>query len=160
MPRTRVLERVQTVPRSLEHVFDFFSNAANLARLSPPFVRFEIKTPEPITMQAGTVIEYRIRVHGIPLGWRTRIEEYTPRARFVDEQIAGPYRAWRHEHEFARVPGGTEIRDRVTYQMRFSLLGDIAHALFVARDLRRIFDYRAAAIERWMGSAPISHLPS
>lgn len=153
MPRTRVLERTQTVQRSLEHVFDFFSNAANLARLSPPFVRFEIKTPEPIAMQAGTVIEYRIRVHGIPIGWRTRIEEYLPRSRFVDEQIAGPYRSWRHEHDFARVPGGTEIRDRVTYQMRFGWLGDIAHALFVARDLRRIFDYRAAAIERWMGSA-------
>ena len=149
-----VLERTQILPRPLTEVFAFFADAANLERMTPPFLGFQIKTPLPITMGAGTLIDYKISLHGIPMKWRTRIGEYVPEVRFVDEQLKGPYKVWHHTHEFRAVPGGTEVVDRVQYELPLGPLGKIAHALFVRRQLATIFDYRERTMSELFGPVP------
>lgn len=149
-----VLKRKQVVPRPREEVFAFFEDAANLARLTPPFLGFEILTPRPIVMRPGTLIDYRIRLFGVPLRWRTEIEIYDPEERFVDRQLRGPYRHWRHLHEFRDVPGGTEMTDEVEYAVGFGPFGTVAHALFVERTLTQIFDYRAKVVGDMFGGRP------
>lgn len=146
-----VLERTQFVPRPRAAVFPFFADAANLEKLTPPFLGFTILTPPPIAMHAGTRIEYRIKLNGIPMKWRTLIEAYEPGDMFIDRQEKGPYKLWRHTHTFKDVPGGTELGDRVEYQLPFGPLGTIAHALFVKRQLRTIFDYRAQVMTEMFG---------
>jgi ligand-binding SRPBCC domain-containing protein len=148
------LERVQWIPAPRARVFAFFSHAQNLELLTPDFLKFRIITPLPIEMRSGALIEYRIGLGGIPMKWVTRIEEWQPEERFVDTQLRGPYRYWHHLHEFREVEGGTEMRDRVDYELPFGPLGAVAHALAVARTLKKIFDYRFAAVERaFPGSA-------
>ena len=147
-----LLERTTLIPRPSPEVFAFFADARNLERITPPFLRFHILTPEPIVMRAGARIEYELRLHGVPVRWRTLIEEFVPNAYFVDVQIAGPYKSWRHRHEFAEAPGGTQMRDRVEYELPFGLLGRIAHPLFVRSDVNRIIDYRNAAIREFFAS--------
>lgn len=105
----------QEVSSPLERVFGFFSDAGNLERLTPAMLRFEILTPRPIEMRVGAPIDYRIRLHGIPMRWRTRINEWEPMRGFVDEQIRGPYRKWVHRHTFERTARGTLVRDEVVY---------------------------------------------
>jgi ligand-binding SRPBCC domain-containing protein len=137
-------------------VFAFFEDASNLARITPPFLGFQILTPPPIAMGSGTLIDYRIRLYGVPMVWRTRIEDYEPGVRFVDRQLRGPYRFWVHTHEFNDVPHGTSMTDRVEYQLPFGPLGAVSHALFVRRTLARIFDYRRAVIASTFGEVPTS----
>jgi len=146
-----VLERTQFVPRPRAEVFPFFANAANLERLTPPNLGFEILTPSPIAMRAGTIIDYRIKLDGIPMKWRTRIERFEPGVQFVDVQDKGPYASWRHTHTFRDVDGGTELGDRVEYALPFGPLGRIAHAVIVKRRLRAIFDYRARVMIELFG---------
>jgi ligand-binding SRPBCC domain-containing protein len=134
-----------TLPTPLEEVFDFFSEAKNLERLTPPWLRFKILTEGPIAMATGTVIDYRIRWRGIPLRWRTEIEVWEPPHRFVDLQIRGPYRLWRHEHLFIEQDNGTAVVDRVEYA---PLGGALAQRLMVARDVERVFAYRQAMLAR------------
>jgi ligand-binding SRPBCC domain-containing protein len=141
-PRRYHIEREQFISRPLEEVFPFFSDARNLERLTPDFLRFEILAAGPIRMAAGTVIDYRIRLFGLPRRWRTLIEVFEPPRRFIDVQVSGPYAAWRHLHEFEAAPGGTRMRDRVDYAMPFGPVGALARALFVRRTLERIFDFR------------------
>lgn len=145
------LEREQVIDRPLPEVFEFFSRAGNLERITPPWLSFGLVTPEPITMAAGTVIEYRLRLHGVPLGWLTQIDEWEQNRRFVDRQVRGPYRLWRHQHEFAPVAAGTQVRDRVDYQLPLGPLGEAARIALVDRDLERIFDYRLEAVARLLG---------
>ena len=145
------LERTLVVPRPIDEVFPFFADAANLERLTPPLVGFTILTPPPIVMKAGTLIDYRIRVNGIPLRWRTLIESFDPPHSFVDTQLRGPYAHWHHTHTFREVPGGTELGDRVEYALPLGPLGNIAHALFVKRQLRTIFDYRSQVMRELFG---------
>jgi ligand-binding SRPBCC domain-containing protein len=145
------LEREQLVDRPLREVFEFFSRAGNLERITPPWLSFGLITPEPIAMAAGTMIEYRLRLHGIPLGWLTKIDDWEENVRFVDRQVRGPYRLWRHQHEFASVAGGTRVRDRVDYELPLGPLGEAARIAFVGRDLERIFDYRLATVARLLG---------
>lgn len=132
-------------------MFAFFSDAANLERLTPPFLGFTILTPQPIEMRSGTVIDYRIRLSGLPMTWRTLIEDYEPGVRFVDVQLRGPYRTWRHTHTFRDAEGGTEIGDRVAYELPLGPLGRLAHAVFVKRQLRAIFAYRAQVMADMFG---------
>jgi ligand-binding SRPBCC domain-containing protein len=146
--RLHVLEREQLVPRPLDEVFSFFAQARNLERITPPWLRFEVLTPEPIAMAAGTLIDYRLRLRGIPLRWLSRIEEWEHERAFADRQLRGPYRLWHHRHEFAPRGGGTVVRDRVRYALPLGRLGSLAHGAFVRRDLERIFDYRRAAVRR------------
>ena len=145
------LTRNQRVARPREEVFAFFTDAANLALLAPPSVGFRLLTPLPIGMAAGTLLDYRLRLFGIPVRWRTRIELVEPPARFIDLQLAGPYRHWRHEHSFAEIPGGTLIADAVDYEMPLGALGTLAHALVVRRTLAHIFDYRRARVAELLG---------
>jgi ligand-binding SRPBCC domain-containing protein len=133
------------LPTPLEEVFDFFSEAKNLERLTPPWLRFEILTKGPIEMAPGVIIDYRIRWRGIPMRWRTEIEVWEPPHRFVDLQIRGPYRLWRHEHLFVERDNGTAVVDRVEYA---PLGGALAQRLLVARDVERIFAYRQAVLSR------------
>jgi len=137
----------QWVPRPRAEVFPFFADASNLDRITPPWLRFRIVTPLPIDLRAGALIEYRLRVRGFPLRWLTEIAEWNPPVRFVDVQLRGPYRLWRHTHEFHEENGGTRCIDRVEYYPRG---GALVHRLFVRRDVERIFAYRQARLsELW-----------
>ncbi|HEX5619013.1 MAG TPA: SRPBCC family protein [Solirubrobacteraceae bacterium] len=142
-----VLERRQRLPVPAERAFAFFSDARNLEAITPPWLRFQVLTPGPIEMRPGALIDYRLRLHGIPLTWRTRIAVWEPPHRFVDVQLRGPYALWEHTHSFE--PAGADeviIRDRVRYALPFGRLGELARRRFVGRDLDRIFDYRMRAI--------------
>jgi ligand-binding SRPBCC domain-containing protein len=141
-----VLEREQRIGRPRAEVFAFFEDAANLERITPPFLRFRVTTPPPIAMHDGTLIDYRLSLFGIPFGWRTRIETYRPKEEFTDTQLKGPYKRWHHTHTFEDVPGGTLMRDRVEYELPLGPLGSLAHVLFVKYTLARVFDYRFKAI--------------
>ncbi len=137
------------MPGTPADVFDLYADAFALEEITPPWLRFRVVTPRPIDMGAGTLIEYRLRLHGIPMRWTTRIELWEPGRRFVDVQVSGPYRLWHHTHEFEPDGrGGTKIRDVVRYALPLGALGALAHVLFVRRDLIRIFDYRREAVER------------
>ena len=125
-----------------EDVFPFFAEAANLQQLTPPWLRFEIRTPQPIAMRTGARIEYRISLHGLPMSWLTEIAAYQPPVMFVDRQLRGPYRTWIHTHQFRSERGGTRLLDHV----EFDMLGGALVAPFVARDLRKIFTYRHEAL--------------
>jgi hypothetical protein len=145
----RALDREQRLHAPPEQVFPFFADALNLERITPPWLRFRVITPRPIEMRAGVLIEYRLRLHGVPLRWLTRIEAWEPPHRFVDRQLRGPYRSWWHEHTFAADgAGGTVMRDLVRYSLPLGPLGGAADVLLVRRDLRRIFDHRAGAVGR------------
>jgi ligand-binding SRPBCC domain-containing protein len=154
MPKTYRLARSLSIARPLGEVFAFFSDAANLETLTPPFLRFRILTPQPIEMRAGTRIDYALSLWGLPVRWRTLITCFEPERRFVDEQEAGPYAYWHHLHEFAADGDGTRMADEVTYRLPFGTFGALAHPLWVERQLDAIFDYREAAIARWAGAGP------
>ena len=149
-----VLAREQVVPRPRQEVFAFFADPANLERLTPASLRFRIRSPLPIEMRPGAVIEYDLSLFGVRFGWRTLIERFEPPHRFVDVQARGPYRQWRHTHEIEEVTGGTRIADRVEYELPLGLLGALAHRLVVARQLRAIFDYRRRVIAEIFGPPP------
>lgn len=140
-----ILDRRTRVASSIETVFPFFAAAENLGRITPPEMGFKIRSPLPIAMQAGALIEYTIRLYGIPLRWRTLITAWNPPHSFEDTQLSGPYRKWVHTHSFETDNNGTVIIDRVVYALPFGILGRLARPL-VARQLRRIFDYRASVI--------------
>ena len=142
------LEREIWLPRPLEEVFGFCSDAANLEVLTPAWLHFEIVTPMPITMGSGTRIDYRLKLHGVPVRWQAEVTEWAPPHRFVDEQRRGPYRLWVHEHMFEERDGGTLARDLVCYVVPG---GGLVHRLFVKRDLQRIFDYREAKFRELLG---------
>jgi ligand-binding SRPBCC domain-containing protein len=143
----------QQIPLPLEQVFPFFSNAANLETITPPWVGFEILTPQPIEMREGALIDYRIRLHGLPLRWRTRITVWDPPHRFVDEQIRGPYTLWRHEHRFEANAEGTRMTDRIEYRIALDWMpgAGLVHRFFVRPDLERIFGYRREALAKALG---------
>jgi len=145
---SHLLERTQLIPRPRREVFEFFADAHNLERITPPELRFRILTPDPIVVGPGTLIDYRLSLFGVAFSWRTRIEAYEPDVRFVDVQLRGPYQRWHHTHTFDDAPGGTLMRDRVEYQLPLGPLGGLAHALLVRRQLRAIFDHRREVIDR------------
>lgn len=148
MERLHQLSRTQLVGRPLPEVFAFFSDASNLDALTPPLLHFRIPTPMPIELRAGAQLDYRLSLFGVPMRWRTRITDWQPQERFVDEQESGPYAIWRHAHEFE--PRGTSMlmRDVVDYSEPLGPVGTVAHVLFVRRTLDRIFDFRREAIAR------------
>ena len=147
--RVHVLEREQRIAAPPAEVFPFFQDAHNLEAITPPFLGFRVVTARPIDMRAGALIEYRLRLHGVPVRWRTRIEWFDPPHAFVDAQVSGPYRLWHHTHVFEPDGrGGTIMRDRVRYALPLGPFGAIAHLLFVKRDLRRIFAFRQQAVAR------------
>lgn len=152
--RVYTLERAQVLPGTPEEVFAFFADARNLEAITPPFLRFSAITPGPIEMGAGTLIQYRLRLRGVPLNWLTSIQAWEPPHRFVDVQVRGPYALWHHTHALEAHADGTLMRDVVRYALPLGPLGALAHRLFVGRDVERIFDYRAAASPSKMRLAP------
>lgn len=151
--RAHLLEREQHVASPPDQAFALYSDAFRLEDITPPWLAFRVVTAPPIRMGPGTLIDYRLRVRGVPLRWRTRIEVWELGRRFVDRQVAGPYRFWLHSHEFDPGPGGgTIIRDRVRYALPLGPVGALAHLVIVRRDLRRIFDFRRDAVERLLAT--------
>jgi ligand-binding SRPBCC domain-containing protein len=134
---------------SREKIFPFFANARNLEILTPPWLKFQILTPGEIPMRVGTLIDYRLRVHGVPIRWRTKITDWNPPTGFADEQRRGPCRHWRHRHTFAEHNGGTVCGDRVDYAAPG---GALIHDWFVRRDVEASFQYRAAALKQRFGT--------
>lgn len=145
-PKTHELRRVQRIDRPLSEIFEFFSDAGNLEAITPRFLKFRISTPQPIRMHAGTRIEYSLSLGGVPVHWVTLITCWEPPHRFVDEQLSGPFAIWRHRHEFEDKGAFVLMHDHVEYREPLGWLGALAHQLFVARMLERIFDHRNATI--------------
>lgn len=149
MTKTHLLERSQRVEVPVDQAFAFYGNSDNLEPLTPPWLHFEVTTPRPLTLQPGALLDYKLKLHGVPVRWTTLIETWEPPLRFVDSQAKGPYSLWEHTHEFEPDGGGaTIIHDRVRYAIPLGPLGTIAHWLFVRRDLERIFDYRRDAVAK------------
>lgn len=143
--RVREFQSELWLPLPPTELFPFFAGAANLETLTPPWLNFKIVTPTPILMHEGTLIDYRLRVRGVPMRWRTRINVWQPPHRFVDEQIRGPYRQWIHEHTFEPRDGGTLARDVVKYAAPFDFL---VHRLLVRRDVEKIFAFRTQELQK------------
>ncbi|MCK6619311.1 MAG: SRPBCC family protein [Calditrichaceae bacterium] len=148
MRQDYILETETWLPRPLEEVFDFFKKAENLQQLTPPWLDFQILTPLPVELKQGALIDYRLKLYGVPLLWKTEISLWEPPYRFVDAQLQGPYRKWVHTHTFEAVNGGTRMRDRVEYRLPGGVLAPLAHRLFVKRNVETIFRFREARITR------------
>ena len=145
------LERRQVVPRTPEETFEFFSDPRNLEAITPPWLRFRILSAPPF-LGEGSLLEYRLQLFGIPVGWRTEITRWRPPRSFVDRQLEGPYRLWVHTHRFAAVDGGTEVYDHVRYRVPGGPLARLAQRLLVADWLEAIFEYRAERLAERLGS--------
>lgn len=143
--KIRELKTELWLPLPPEKVFPFFADALNLETITPPWRNFNVLTPRPIEMRVGTLIDYKLRMHGLPIRWRTRISEWEPPHRFADEQLRGPYRQWIHEHTFEARDGGTLCRDMVKYAVPFDFL---MHELFVRRNVEKIFAFRAETLKK------------
>jgi ligand-binding SRPBCC domain-containing protein len=136
------------LPRPLKVVFPFFADAGNLETITPPWLRFEIVTPRPISMRVGALIEYRLRLHGVPMRWRSEITVWDPPNRFVDEQRRGPYRVWIHEHTFTERDGGSQVSDFVRYAAPG---GWLINRIFVRGHLQQIFRHRIRRLQELFG---------
>jgi ligand-binding SRPBCC domain-containing protein len=136
------------VPKPRPEVFELFGDAFQLETLTPPWLNFHVITPRPIAMAPGIKIDYRLRLHGIPIRWQSLISCWEPPFLFVDEQLRGPYRKWHHLHTFEEKDGGTLVRDEVTYRVPGGRLID---RLFVRGDLERIFAFRRAKLLELLG---------
>jgi len=135
------LERTQIVPRGLDETFTFFGDPQNLEAITPPWLRFRIVEAPP-RLERGSLLRYRLRIFGVPIGWRTEIDDWRPPHTFTDRQLSGPYRLWVHTHRFSPVEGGTEIYDNVRYRLAGGPLAPGVHRLLVGSWLRDIFDFR------------------
>ena len=142
----RTLVREQFFPNPIDVVFEPFSRAENLQAITPPWLHFRIASELPLEMREGALIEYRLSFHGVPVRWRTEIVAWDPPHRFVDLALKSPFALWHHTHTFEEVVGGTLARDIVRYRVGFGPLGELAHALIVGHDLKRIFDFRRTAV--------------
>ncbi|MEL6328108.1 MAG: SRPBCC family protein [Planctomycetota bacterium] len=160
-----VLRAEQTLPRSLDELWPFFADAHNLGELTPPLLRFNVLTPRPIEMRAGALIDYKIRIRGVPVKWKTEILAWEPparaaerdarTARFIDNQIKGPYVRWHHEHTFVERRTGSGVEtlcgDIVHYEVPGLFLAPVVNSLLVERDVRNIFRFRAEVMARKFG---------
>lgn len=156
--KTHHLHREILLERPLEEVFPFFADPANLEEITPSWLKFQVTDSSTPGIQEGTELDYRLRLHGLPLRWRSRISVWDPPYRFVDEQVRGPYAMWRHLHTFEPARGGkaTIARDWVEYR---AYGGPLVHGLFIARDLRSIFDHRLRTMGELFGATEGSATP-
>lgn len=151
--RVHTFESEIWLPRPRREVFDFFAEAGNLERITPPWIRFRILSPRPIALRSGALIDYRLRLRGLPVRWRTLISDWQPPLRFTDLQLRGPYRLWHHTHSFEERDGGTLCRDRVLYAVPFDRL---VHDRLVRPDVERIFAYRGDALAGIFGAPELA----
>ena len=146
------LKRSQNVNASIEDIWAFFSSPENLNVLTPPNMGFEILSPTPIPdMYQGQIIEYKVRpILNIPIYWKTEITEVSDNKFFVDEQLNGPYKLWRHKHIFSKSDNGKGVHmvDDLEYALPLGPLGSLAHSLYVKERLKEIFDYRYEMVEK------------
>lgn len=156
LPGAYQLRVEQWLPRPIDEVFDFFADAFRLEDITPPWLHFHVVTPKPIAMSPGTLIDYKLRLHGLPVRWRTEISEWSPPRRFVDRQLVGPYRLWHHLHEFEERDGGTLVKDTVDYKVPG---GPLVHGLLVRRDLETIFRYRHERLQHFLGTPSAEAVP-
>lgn len=147
--RNRILHTEQWLPAPLERVFAFYSDAVQLELITPAWLHFHVLTPQPFQIKQGSLIDYRLRLHRIPVRWQSEISVWEPPVRFVDRQVRGPYRLWNHEHLFAERDGGTLVVDHIDYRVPGGALVDW---LFVQADLRRIFEFRRRKLAEIFGS--------
>jgi ligand-binding SRPBCC domain-containing protein len=149
-----MLERSQRISGEAAELFEFFADPRNLEEITPPWLHFRIlEAPERVS--AGARIEYRLRLHGLPVRWVSRIEDWEPPHRFADTQLRGPYTLWHHTHTVEPNGDGVVMRDTVRYALPLGPLGEVVHRLLVRRDLERIFDFRREAIERRFGAVTV-----
>lgn len=147
--RVFVLKAEIWLPAPRSQIFEFFSDAFQLETITPPWMNFHVAAERPLTIQAGTKIDYQLRIHGLPLRWQSLISVWEPPVRFIDEQLRGPYRMWHHEHRFSEENGGTLVTDEVQYRVPG---GRLVNRLFVAPDLRKIFSYRTQKLQEIFGA--------
>ena len=134
------------IPRPIEQVFEFFSDAKNLERITPPTLSFKIVKVSTEKIQTGTLIDYNLKIHGVPVKWRTEIQDWSPPHQFVDTQLRGPYSRWHHTHSFSKLADGTFMQDKVHYELPLGILGRIGGLALVKRDVKNIFSYRQKVI--------------
>lgn len=139
----------QVICRDIEEVFAFFSDAKNLERLTPPWLSFRIVNVSSPTVEKDTVIEYKLKIHRVPVRWKTLILEWQPQKRFVDFQLSGPYSLWHHTHVFEKCAEGTLMKDEIIYRIPFGILGRLLLGEFIRRDIETIFDYRRKVIKEF-----------
>lgn len=144
------LRRTQVVAAPLDEAFAFFADPHNLEAITPPWLRFRI-VEAPRQLERGSLIRYRLRLFGIPIGWRTEIKAWEPPHGFRDVQLRGPFLLWEHRHRLRPVAGGTEIADEVHYRLFFGPLGELVRRVIVRRWLDAIFDFRARAMAELLG---------
>jgi len=149
---TYTLEAEQWLPQPPGDVFPFFADARNLEVITPQQLKFEVLTPEPIEMREGALIDYKLKVRGLPMRWRTLISVWDPPHAFQDEQLKGPYKLWRHRHTFEPKDGGTLAKDRVDYRVPGGPLSGVINKLVVQRDVESIFEHRGKVLREKFGS--------
>jgi len=153
MSATYSIKTVIRIPVAMDKAWDFFSRPDNLQLITPEHLGFKIISQHHgQQMYAGQIIEYKVKpILGIPMYWMTEITQAVDRKYFIDEQRVGPYSMWHHQHHFQEIPGGVEMTDIVHYRLPLGFLGDIAHVLFVKRQLQDIFSYRTQRVESIFG---------
>jgi ligand-binding SRPBCC domain-containing protein len=149
----RIFEDEFLVDVSIDQVFDFFSKAENLEKITPPFLKFKIMTKKPINLKQGTIIDYKLNLRKVPFKWKTKITAWDPPYKFEDTQVKGPYKQWIHTHTFKQTEIGTMIKDRIEYRSPGWIFEPIINKLFVRPDIEKIFKYRREQFQRYFNSA-------
>jgi len=144
--KDQLFQNHTVVNAPLERVFDFFSDAKNLERLTPPFLQFKILEQSTPRIQQGTIFTYRLKIHGVPVIWKTLIEEWVHNSHFVDSQIKGPYKKWHHRHTFKAAGNATSMEDIVHYRQHLSPLSHWLFGKWIRSDVEKIFQYRSNMI--------------
>lgn len=141
-----ILTRDLTLDLPIEETFEFFADAGNLEKITPPELNFRITTPQPIDVKKGALIDYELKLRGIPISWQTVISEWNPPFAFIDEALKSPYKQWIHRHTFTENKnGGTDIKDVVRYRLPLEPFGDLMH-WYVLKELDYIFDFRQKTV--------------
>jgi hypothetical protein len=135
----------------IERTWEFFASAANLERITPPWLKFRVREAGPVTIENGTLLNYTISWMGLPIRWRTKIIEWSPPSRFIDLQVRGPYALWLHTHTFTPTDEGTLCTDRVIYRVPLPGVGRLVHRAFVCKQLLEIFRFRREVIGAELG---------
>jgi len=147
-------DETHPLPIARDQAWRFFSDPRNLARITPPSLGFRVISDVPDDVYPGLMITYRVRpLFNIPVTWVTEITHVASGERFVDEQRAGPYAMWHHEHHFRDIPGGTEMRDIVHYALPGGPIGDVVNEWVVAKKVAEIFGHRRQVLNAFFGAA-------